>query len=122
MQVIYDLFNFLTGTIGTAAIIRSFPTENGYFTTVEVPGDPFVARYATADNYVDDNKREAATIFVNHLINLGVVTLNGRRFTTGPNLKQYASSLEMWNRGYYNVHNARCAVEKYFGRRNFYFS
>jgi hypothetical protein len=81
-----------------------------------------VARYATADNYVDDNKREAATIFVNHLINLGVVTLNGRRFTTGPNLKQYASSLEMWNKGYYNVHNARCAVEKYFGRRNFYFS
>jgi hypothetical protein len=38
MMVIYDMFNFLTGTVGTAAIIRSFPTENGYLSTVKVPG------------------------------------------------------------------------------------
>jgi hypothetical protein len=38
MQVSNDLFIFLTGTIGTAAIIQSFPTKNGYLTTVEVPG------------------------------------------------------------------------------------
>jgi hypothetical protein len=81
-----------------------------------------VARYATADNYVDDNRREAATIFINHLIDLGVVILNGRRVTTGPNLQQYVNSLDMGRRGYYNVHNARCAVEKYLGRRHFYSS
>ncbi|EFX78693.1 hypothetical protein DAPPUDRAFT_245976 [Daphnia pulex] len=78
MMVQYDMFNFLTNQVGTAAIIRSVETENGFLTTVTVPGDPFVARYSTSENYVDDNKKEAATIFMNHLIDLGVVTLNRR--------------------------------------------
>jgi hypothetical protein len=122
MQVTNDLFVFLTGTIGTAAITRSFEVENGYLTTVEVPGDDFVAEYHTADNYVDSNKREASTIFVNHLIDLGVVILNGRRITTGPNLPDYVRNLDMESRGFYNVHNARCAVERKLGRKNFYCS
>jgi hypothetical protein len=71
---------------------------------------------------IKDETREAATIFINHLIDLGVVTLNGRRVTTGPNLQQYVNSLDMGRRSYYNVHNARCAVEKYLGRRNIYSS
>ncbi len=81
-----------------------------------------MARYATADNFVDNNKREASTIFVNHLIDLGVVTLNGRRVTTGPNFQEYVRSLDMGSRGYYNVHNTRCVVEGKLGRRNFYCS
>jgi hypothetical protein len=82
-------------------------------------GDPFVARYLTNDNYVDDNKREAATIFMNHLIDLGVVTLNGRR---GPNFQAYVQSLDAGRWGHYNVHNACCAVERHLGTKNLVFS
>jgi hypothetical protein len=38
MMVQYDMFNFLTNQVGTAAIIRSVETENGFLTTVNVPG------------------------------------------------------------------------------------
>jgi hypothetical protein len=38
MQVKYDMFNFLTQQVGTTAIIRSVETENGFLTTVNVPG------------------------------------------------------------------------------------
>jgi hypothetical protein len=38
MMVQYDMFNFLTNQVGTKAIIRSVETENGFLTTVTVPG------------------------------------------------------------------------------------
>jgi hypothetical protein len=42
-----------------------------------------VAEYIADDNYVDDNKRECATNFLNHLIELGVMTLDGQRRMAG---------------------------------------
>ncbi len=82
-------------------------------------GDPFVARYLSNYNYVDDNKREAATIFMNHLIDLGVVTLNGRR---GPDFQAYVERLDAGRWGHYTLHNARCLVKRHLGARNFVFS
>ncbi len=38
MMVSYDLFNFLTHQVGTAPIVRSVETEQGYLTTVTVQG------------------------------------------------------------------------------------
>jgi hypothetical protein len=38
LMVINDMFNFLTRHVRTAAIIRSFETENGFLTTAKVPG------------------------------------------------------------------------------------
>jgi hypothetical protein len=83
-------------------------------------GDPFVVSYSTRDNYVADNKREAATIFMNHLVDLGVVTLNGPRVTTGPNFTAYVQSLDLGRWGHYNVHNTRCVVERHLGPGNFF--
>jgi hypothetical protein len=119
MMFQYDLFNFLTQQVGTSAIVLSVETEHGYLTTVTVPGDPFVARYLSVDNYVDDNKREAVTIFMNHLIDLGVVTLNGRR---GPDFQAYVERLDAGRWGHYTLHNARCLVKRHLGARNFVFS
>jgi hypothetical protein len=70
-------------------------------------GDPFAARYSTSENYVDDNKKEAATIFMNHLIDLGVMTLNGSR---GPNFQDYVQSLDAGRWGHYNAHYKTAAA------------
>ncbi|EFX80132.1 hypothetical protein DAPPUDRAFT_318748 [Daphnia pulex] len=120
-MVLYDLFNFITGQVRSAAIVLSFETDQGYETTYSVQGDPFVARYHTVDNFVDNNKREAATIYLNHLIDLGVVIMNGLMITTGPNFQQYVQRLDLGRWGHYNVHNARCSVENHLGRGNFLF-
>jgi hypothetical protein len=130
MNVQYDMFNFLTEKVRTAPIVTSVVIPGGSRTRVIVPsmlfkkkfvirvlhcflyiysGDSFVATYIANDNYVADNKRECATIFFNHLIVKGVMTLNGQR---GQNFQAYVESLNAGTWGHFSVHNSRCAVEK----------
>jgi hypothetical protein len=76
-------------------------------------GDVFVARYHSSTNYVADNKREAGALFLNHLIDVGAVIMNGTMITTGPHLENYISDLDLGRWGNYNVHNARSNVERH---------
>jgi|LakMenEpi03Aug12_release.lakeMendotaPanAssembly.Ray.scaffolds.fasta_scaffold386341_3 hypothetical protein len=84
-------------------------------------GDAFVAKYDSIDNFVAENKREAGAIFLNHLIDVGAVVMNGLMITTGPNFRQYVQSLNLGRWGHYNVHNARCSVETHNGKDNILF-
>lgn len=68
-----------------------------------------------------DNKREAGTIFLNHLIDVGAVVMNGHLITAGPRFVRYREDLDLGRFGYYNVHNARCGVEHHLGVRHFTF-
>jgi hypothetical protein len=70
---------------------------------------------------VADNKREAGTIFLNHLIDVGAVVMYGHRITAGPNFLLYKESLDLGRFGCYNVHNARCGVEHHLGVGRFKF-
>jgi hypothetical protein len=76
-----------------------------------------VAQYIGNDNYVDDNKRECATIFLNHLIELCLMTLDGRR---GENFNAYVVSLNVESWGSFTAHNARTKVEHALGMRIFF--
>jgi hypothetical protein len=67
---------------------------------------------------VADNKREAGTIFLNHLIDVGAVVMNGRMITAGPRLQHYVQSLDLGRWGGYHVHNARSSLEKHLGTGN----
>jgi hypothetical protein len=80
-----------------------------------------VARYHSIRNFVADNKREAGTMFLNHLIDVGAVVMNGPIITAGPNFLRYVEYLDLGRFGYYNVHNARCGVEHHLGEGNFTF-
>jgi hypothetical protein len=64
-------------------------------------GDPFVAEYIAHNDWVDENKRQCATIFPNHLIAMGVMILDGQR---GNNFQAYVESLNAASWGYFTVH------------------
>jgi hypothetical protein len=64
-------------------------------------GDPFVAEYIAHNDRVDENKRQCATIFPNHLIAMGVMILDGQR---GNNFQAYVESLNAASWGYFTVH------------------
>jgi hypothetical protein len=67
--------------------------------------------------YSKENKRVCATIFLNHLIDMGVVTLDGHR---GENFNTYVVSLNAESWGNFTVHNARTKVEHALGVGNFF--
>jgi hypothetical protein len=90
-------------------------------TTYSVQGDEFMAHDPSMENYVNRNKREAATIYLNRLIDLGVVIMHDDMITTGPNLEHYITELDLGRWGHYNVHNARNNVEHYLGSSKFLF-
>jgi hypothetical protein len=69
-----------------------------------------VARYRSIGNYVADNKREAGAIFLNHLIDLGVVVMNGPMITAGPNLEHYITELDLGRWGHYNMQQQKLQV------------
>jgi hypothetical protein len=81
------LFDFVTGVLRSGATVRTYETGRGYMTTYSVQGDEFMAHYPSMENYVNRNKREAATIYLNRLIDLGVVIMHDDMITTGPNLE-----------------------------------
>ncbi len=68
---------------------------------------------------MDDNKREAGARFLNHLIDLGAVIMDGPIITAGPNFQRYVAYLNLGRYGHYNVHNARCGVEQHLGTERF---
>ncbi|EFX83883.1 hypothetical protein DAPPUDRAFT_239471 [Daphnia pulex] len=103
------MFNFLTGK---SAIVKGVANDRGFKTTVTVPGDPFVAEYFSHSNNVKENKRQCATKFLNHLIEMGVVTLDGHR---GENFNAYVVSLNAKSWENFIVHNARTKVEHALG-------
>jgi hypothetical protein len=131
------MFNFLTKHVRAAAILKSVEIEGGSRTTITVPGmkfkkkfvihlfhsflnivtgDPFVAIFYAHNNRVSEKKRQCATIFVNHLIVMGAMTIDGQK---GEKFKDYVDSLEAVNasRGYFTVHNARTKVDNFLDRK-----
>jgi hypothetical protein len=73
-------------------------------------GDPFIGYFRSNFNYVADNKRQRATIFINHLIEIGAMS---NTFPPGPSFMQNKEKLRTYNqKGNFSLHNARNLVEK----------
>jgi hypothetical protein len=127
----------LTKHVRAAAIVKTVEIEGDSRTTITAPGmklkiffvihlfhfflnivtsDPFVAIFYAHNNPVSENKRKSATIFVNHLIVIGAMTIDGQK---GEKFEDYVDSLEDVNasRGYFTVHNARTKMDNFLGHK-----